>query len=409
MSCNKLNTILLGGKRGSDGKYPVQREILFSPAGKLIADALPAECQVLYVRQDSEPELDGITSISCPDDADFSQMISAGIADMHGDIMLLSTPMPGVVTAEYQMVIDQHREAHTAVTTLTCGALDDTWHAAVYDADVLREILSYHPKSLTHSIQIADEISAKTGACRTYSHTAVYTACDAYHAQKTLQHRINSALMEQGVSMLDPDYTYISPYSHIGRGTTILPGCMIRPGTTIGCDCTIGPNSILDHASIGDHTTVNSSQIYESSIGSNATVGPFAYIRPGCQIGDHTRIGDFVELKKATIGNDTKVSHLTYIGDATVGERVNFGCGTVVVNYDGYTKSQTLIGDDCFIGCNTNLVAPVQLGSRVLTAAGTTVTKNVPDGALAVARVRQENKIGWNDRRRRMHGQNDSI
>ena len=147
-----------------------------------------------------------------------------------------------------------------------------------------------------------------------------------------------------------------------------------------------------------------SSQVYESVVGAQATVGPFAYIRPGCKIGDHTRIGDFVELKKAEIGDGTKVSHLTYVGDAQVGERVNFGCGTVVVNYDGYNKYQTVIGDDCFIGCNTNLVSPVRLGDRVFTAAGTTVTKDVPDGALAVARSRQTVYEGWNDRRRAAHG-----
>lgn len=405
MSCYKLNTILLGGKKGADGNYPVQREILFSPAGRLIADALPEQCELFYARQESEPELEGVASILCPDDADFAQMVSTAIEGLEGDVMLLSTPMPEVVAEEYQIVMDQHRQAGTAVTTLTCGALDDTWHIAVYNVGVLREILACQPQSLTQSIHIANDISAKTGSCRTHSHTAVVTACDAYHAQKVLQHRVNSALMEQGVGMLDPEYTYISPYSEIGVGTTLLPGCMIRPGSRIGCGCTIGPNTILDCASIGNCTSVNSSQIYESSVGSNATVGPFAYIRPGCSVGDETRIGDFVELKKAEIGNGTKVSHLTYIGDATVGRHVNFGCGTVVVNYDGYTKSQTVIGDECFIGCNTNLVAPVQLGDRVLTAAGTTVTKDVPDGALAVARTRQENKEGWNDVRRRMHGQ----
>lgn len=407
MSCNKLNTILLGGKKGADGKYPVQREILFSPVGRLVADALPEQCSLRYARHESEPELAGVESIVCADGADFTQMVSTAIDGMEGDVMLLSTPMPEVTAEEYQLVMDQHREAGTAVTTLTCGALDDTWHIAVYNVDMLRQILAAHPTSLTRSIHVANDISAKTGSCRTHSHTAVVTACDAYHAQKVLQHRVNSALMEQGVSMLDPEYTYISPYCEIGSGTTVLPGCMIHSGSRVGCGCTIGPNTILDRATVGDRTSVNSSQIYESSIGSDATVGPFAYIRPGCTVGDETRIGDFVELKKASIGTGTKVSHLTYIGDATVGQHVNFGCGTVVVNYDGYTKSQTVIGDDCFIGCNTNLVAPVQLGDRVLTAAGTTVTKDVPDGAMAVARARQENKDGWNDRRRRMHGQKD--
>lgn len=405
MTCDKLNTILLGGRKGKDGKYPVQREILFSPVGRLVADALPEQCKLLYVRQESEKELEGIPSLVCPDDADFTQMLSTAIDGMTGNVMILSTPMPEVVEAEYQSVMELHETSQNAITMLTCGAMADHWHCAVYRVEVLREILSHHPMSLTQSIQIANEISAKTESCRTESHVPVYTACDAYRAQKTLQRRINGALMDRGVNMLDPEYTYVSPYSEIGYDATILPGCMIKPGSKVAGGSTIGPNTILDRAVIGEGTSVNNSQVYESSVGTNATVGPFAYIRPGCQVGDNTRIGDFVELKKAQIGNDTKVSHLTYIGDATVGERVNFGCGTVVVNYDGYVKSQTVIGDDCFIGCNTNLVAPVTVGDRVLTAAGTTVTKDVPDGALAVARARQENKAGWNDYRRRMHGQ----
>lgn len=202
--------------------------------------------------------------------------------------------------------------------------------------------------------------------------------------------------------------TFIAPDAQIDAGASVLPGCIIRAGCKIGKNAVIGPNTILEQAEIGEGTSVNNSQVYESTVGAQATVGPFAYIRPGCQIGDHTRIGDFVELKKAQIGNGTKVSHLTYIGDADVGERVNFGCGTVVVNYDGYVKSKTVIGDDCFIGCNTNLVAPVTLGDRVFTAAGATITKNVPDGALAVARARQTNLDGWNDRRRAAHEKTES-
>jgi UDP-3-O-[3-hydroxymyristoyl] glucosamine N-acyltransferase len=407
MSCEKLNTILLGGRRGRDGKYPAQREILFSPVGRMVADALPDVCDLVYVRQESEAELEGVPSIVCPDDADFTEMLCAAAEKLDGDVMILSTPMPEVEREEYERVIRMHRQSKNAVSMLTCGAMADTWHCAVFQKPVLEEILDSHPMSLTESIRIAESISAKTESCRTEAHVAVYTAYDAYCAQKTMQRRINAALMDKGINMLDPEYTYVSPYTKIGYGTTILPGSMIKPGSWVGCGCTIGPNTILDCASIGDETSVNSSQVYESKVGAHATVGPFAYIRPGCEVGDHTRIGDFVELKKAHIGNGTKVSHLTYIGDAEVGERVNFGCGTVIVNYDGYVKSKTVIGDDCFIGCNTNLVAPVELGDRVLTAAGTTVTKNVPDGAMAVARARQENKEGWNDRRRRMHGQKD--
>lgn len=406
MSCNKMNTLLLGGRRGTDGMYPVQRPILFSEAGRLVADALPQSCSLTYVRQRSEPELAGVPSVECDDNACFFQMVAAAIADMpDGDVMILSTPMPEVTAEEYQLLLDRHSEMDNAITAMVDGVHINEWHAAVCNVKALREVLERQPHSLTQAMQAAGELSEKTGLVRASAHTAVYDACDAYHVQRILMRRINSALMRSGVTMVDPECTYISPYCTVGAGTTILPGCMLYPGTTVGCGCTIGPNAVLDGAVIGDGTRVNSSQVYDSVIGARATVGPYAYIRPGCDIGDETRIGDFVELKKARIGSGTKVSHLTYIGDAVVGTHVNFGCGTVVVNYDGFEKHQTVIGDDCFIGCNTNLVAPVTLGDRVLTAAGTTVTRDVPDGALAASRVRQENHAGWNDRRRRLHGQ----
>ena len=407
MSCNKLNVILLGGQKGSDGIYAVHRNVLFSPVGKLIADALPKKCCLTYARQQSEPELDGISSIVCPDDADFTKMISTGIEGMQGDVLLLSAPMPEISEQEYQMLIDQHCKTGDTVTAMTCGSQDDVWYAALFRINQLREILKFRPQSLTQAVLVCGECNATVGKYRTKEHIVVQTAMDAFCAQKNMQYQINGAWMEQGVTIFDPTYTYISPYARIGRGTTILPGCMIHPESVIGCDCTIGPNTVLHGATIGDRTKVNASQIYESTVGKDATVGPFAYIRPGCMIGNNTRIGDFVELKKASIGDGTKVSHLTYVGDATVGERVNFGCGTVVVNYDGFVKNHTVIGDDCFIGCNTNLVAPVELGDRSLTAAGTTVTRDVPEGALAVARVRQENKKGWNDFRHRLHNKKD--
>ena len=130
-------------------------------------------------------------------------------------------------------------------------------------------------------------------------------------------------------------------------------------------------------------------------MGKFTSVGPFAYIRPNCTIGDHIKLGDFVEVKNSVIGDGTKVSHLTYIGDSDVGRNCNFGCGTVTVNYDRVKKYRTTIGDDCFIGCNTNLVAPVTLGDGAYTAAGTTVTDNVPSQALAIGRARQSNKRDW--------------
>ena len=169
------------------------------------------------------------------------------------------------------------------------------------------------------------------------------------------------------------------------------------------CSVSSAPNAVVDRCAVGDHVIINASQVYESALGAGTDVGPFAHIRPGCTVGPKCHVGAFVQLKNCVLGEGTKMSHLTYVGDADVGAGVNFGCGTVVVNYDGYNKYKTVIGDDCFIGCNTNLVSPVSLGDRVFTAAGTTVTKDVPDGALAVARSRQTVYESWNDRRRAAH------
>lgn len=214
---------------------------------------------------------------------------------------------------------------------------------------------------------------------------------------------ILSEHMERGVTILDPAAVYVDPRVQIGAGTMLLPGTILRGDTVIGSDCEIGPNTMIRDCTVGNYTTVNASQANESQIGSHTNVGPFAYIRPNSVIGDHIKVGDFVEVKNSVIGDGTKISHLTYVGDSDVGERVNFGCGTVTTNYDGFNKHRTIIGDDAFIGCNTNLVAPVRVGSGAYTAAGTTVTKDVPDDSLAIGRPLEAVKSGWAKRFRTVH------
>ena len=198
-----------------------------------------------------------------------------------------------------------------------------------------------------------------------------------------------------GVTVIDPNTTYVDPRCAVAPGVTLLPGIILRGGTVIGTGCEIGPNSMIRDCVVGEYTTVNASQLNESTIGSHTTVGPFAYVRPDCTVGDHCRIGDFVELKNSKLDDGTKVSHLTYVGDSDIGKRVNFGCGTVTTNYNGLKKYRCTVGDDVFLGCNTNLIAPVTIGDGAYTAAGSTVDKDVPAGALAIARARQENKLGW--------------
>ena len=214
-------------------------------------------------------------------------------------------------------------------------------------------------------------------------------------ADELLNKREVKRLMLDGVRILNPETVRVDCGVEVGRDTVIYPNTILEGSTKIGEDCVIGPNTRICDCKIGDNTELQASVALSSEIGSGTSVGPFAYIRPNSKIGDNIKVGDFVEVKNATIGNNTKIAHLTYVGDADVGERVNFGCGTVVVNYDGAHKHRTTIGDDCFIGCNTNLVSPVKVNDGAYTAAGSTITDEVPENALAIARARQVNKTGW--------------
>lgn len=214
-------------------------------------------------------------------------------------------------------------------------------------------------------------------------------------AEALMRTRINEKHMRNGVTIINPEATYISAEAMIGRDTVIQPGSMIEGTTVIGEDCIIGPNTQIIDSRIGDRTAVHSSVVRESAVAEDTAIGPFANIRPLSDIGSHVKIGNFVEVKKSKLGNDTKVSHLSYIGDAEIGSNVNVGCGSITVNYDGKNKFQTIIEDDVFVGCNTNLVAPVKVGKGSFIAAGSTITKEVPEDALAIARARQENKPNY--------------
>lgn len=418
---SKIAVVYLNGVRESDGLSSFSRPILYSAAADWVTAALCSEkfdeptliCPINETPFASERE--ALDKMTIPHEAEH--------------VLIMSAAMPELTEADFSRLADLHAAVGNDVTLLCCesteresaavlygaqglvrgigrGTGTRALHAVIFKKSMLEAALP-QARCLFTAVAAAIERGAMTDAVCIPPVTEIVDGTTAYEAQRKLMLKINMAHIANGVQIFAPESTYIAPDAEIGAGASILPGCMIYSGCKIGARAVIGPNSILDKATIGEGTSVNNSQVYESVVGGHATVGPFAYIRPGCTIGDNTRIGDFVELKKAQIGNGTKVSHLTYIGDAQVGERVNFGCGTVVVNYDGYIKSKTTIGDDCFIGCNTNLVAPVTLGDRVFTAAGTTVTKDVPDGALTVARARQSNLEGWNDRRRARMGKKD--
>lgn len=225
--------------------------------------------------------------------------------------------------------------------------------------------------------------------------TAVNSKVELSNAEIIMRKRINKMHMENGVTLIDPNNTYIGSEVEIGSDTIIYPGNVIEGKTVIKEGCMLYPNSRIKDSIIGAQVTIQSSVVLYSNIGENTTVGPFAYIRPDSNIGKNARIGDFVEIKKSTIGDNTKVSHLTYIGDSEVGSKCNFGCGTVIVNYDGKEKHKTIIGDNVFIGCNANLISPVEIKNNSYVAAGSTITKEVPEGSLAIARARQTNIDKW--------------
>lgn len=235
--------------------------------------------------------------------------------------------------------------------------------------DALKEIKPNNAQGeyyLTDVIKIMNSKGLKTGAVIVEDNTEILGVNDRVQLElltKVLQMRINTEHMKKGVTIEDINTTYIYDDVEIGMDTVIHPNTTIKSGVTIGEDCEIGPNS---------------------------------YIREGCKLSNRVKIGSFVEIKKAIIGEGTKVPHLSYMGDCEIGEKCNIGCGTITCNYDGFHKSKTIIGNNSFIGSNTNLVAPVTLGDNTFVAAGSTITDDVPSDALAIARQRQTNKEGWN-------------
>jgi bifunctional UDP-N-acetylglucosamine pyrophosphorylase / glucosamine-1-phosphate N-acetyltransferase len=214
-------------------------------------------------------------------------------------------------------------------------------------------------------------------------------------AYQILQSRIKDEWMAAGVTIIDPDSVTIDDTVQIGVDAIIEPQTHLRGKTTIGSGSRIGPGSTIENSHIGDRVTVLHSVVVDSSIGDKANIGPFAHIRQQATVGESCRVGNFVELKKSTLGENTNVAHLSYIGDATLGKQVNIGAGTITVNYDGKHKHQTTIGNFTRIGSNNTLIAPLNLGNGVTTAAGSTIAEDVPDDCLAIARSRQTIKPGW--------------
>ena len=284
------------------------------------------------------------------------------------------------------------------INEINSGAM---WFRADALVELLSKVTNDNSKGeyyLTDTVGIAVREKRPVGAYTAKNADAVLGAnnrLQLMELNEKLRRKVLERLMLSGVSIPCADGVIIDDHAEIGTDTVILPGTIIKEGSTVGRHCVIGPNTVLYKTKVGDNVTLNQVQAEEAEVADNANLGPFVHLRPNAKIGESVHCGNFVEIKNSVIGAHTAVSHLTYVGDSDVGKGVNFGCGVVTVNFNGKTKNRCVIGDDAFIGCNTNLIAPVKIGDRAYTAAGSTIDRDIPDDALAIARSRQENKENW--------------
>ena len=360
-----------------------------------------------------------------------------------GDVLVLVGDAPLLRAEELDALVQVHREKGAAATVLTARMVDPTGYGRVLrdeEGDVAGIV---EEKDATPEQRATTEINTGIYCFDAPSLFAALGEVDCANAQgeyyltdvvAVLRRRgkrvaarvtpfpeealgINSrqqlaqataavfartcrGLMDAGVTIEDPLATYVEPGVTVGADTVIKPQTFLEGRTTVGSGCTLGPGCRISDCRIGDNVFIEYSVLRSATVGEDVTIGPFAYLRPGTDVGPGAKVGDFVEIKNSSIGAGSKVPHHSYIGDTTMGARVNIGAGTITCNYDGFEKHRTVIEDDVFIGANNNLVAPVRVGTGAYTATGSTITKEVPPGALAVARARQEHKEGWADRRR---------
>lgn len=320
-------------------------------------------------------------------------------------VVAVNADMPLITEKTVRESIERHKKEQNGVTVVSdeCGA--ELAAMYIFSGKVLEKARGSKDGGLKISeiLEAAEKTGDRVGKIVAKNSEEMLRIADCAalsEAEKIVHDRVISHHMKNGVTFILPETTVVEVGVKIGTDTVVYPGAVIKRGTKIGRHCTVGMNTMIENSEIGDGVNILSSVILCSSVGSGTSVGPFAYIRPGSSVGESVKVGDFVEIKNSTVGDGTKISHLTYVGDSDVGERVNFGCGTVTVNYDGRKKYRTTIGDDSFIGCNTNLVAPVTVERGGYIAAGSTITDTVPSDGLAIARARQVVKKEWKDRRK---------
>ncbi|MCX7842314.1 MAG: bifunctional UDP-N-acetylglucosamine diphosphorylase/glucosamine-1-phosphate N-acetyltransferase GlmU [Clostridia bacterium] len=360
------------------------------------------------------------------------------LKDMEGIVVVLCGDTPLITGETLSRTIKLHKESNNSATVITAILKDPSGYGRIIrdeegnvekiveqrDAsdeekaiceinsgiycfnvkellDSLKELKNDNDQGeyyLTDTLEILIKKGLKVGAVIADNESEIMGINDRVQlslASELLRMRVLNRCMQEGVTIIDPKATYIDAGVRIGTDTIIYPGAIIEGDTEIGEECIIGPNTRITDSKIGNCVEIQNSVIVESTVGDDSKIGPFAYLRPGSSLGRKVKVGDFVEIKKSVIGDKTKIPHLSYVGDAEVGRNVNLGCGTVVVNYDGKKKHKTIIGDNAFVGCNSNLVSPVVINNNSYIAAGSTITEEVPENSLAIARSRQIIKEDW--------------
>ena len=440
------------GRRMKTSKPKALAEVLFKPMIDWVTDAAIAGgvddiCVVTgHGREELEAHLGGKFST-----VEQKELLGTGHAVMQakdfikahtpGDILILNGDAPLIDAKTISTAYEYHTSHKNAVTIISAKIDNPTGYSRIirnkdkclkkiveendtnnaekminevnsgaywFNCSVLLEalegIVEMHDKKrqaeyyLTDAIEVILDKNLNAVAYEAGDPDAVLGANDRVQLQKLneiARRKVMEDLMLDGVSIPCADGVMISPNVKIGAETEILPGTIIKGDTVIGENCVIGPNSLIENSVIGDNVTLNNTQCYSSTVKNGTTIGPFARIRPDCVIGEDVKAGNFVEFKNAKVGDRTSVSHLSYIGDADFGTDINVGCGCATVNYNGKEKNRTKVDDHAFLGCSTYLVAPVSVGKNSYTAAGSVITEDVPDNALAIARSRQTIKKDW--------------
>jgi len=324
--------------------------------------------------------------------------------DRRGTVLILPGDYPAICADTLKSAYEYHleKENHVTVLTNTEGSLSDI--CFINTELLLTEILSSKEENPFESLSIKNIIKKlyakgqKVGGFRASNSEELIKVNDRSQlsrAERTILNRIIKKHMDNGVTFHLPETCMIHNKVVIGKDTVIHPGTQLEGNTVIGENCEIGPYSRIENSVVKDGVHFMNSVMIDSQIGSNTKVGPFAFIRPGSNIGENVKIGDFVEIKNSNIGNNSKVPHLSYVGDADIGRYVNMGCGSIIVNYDGKKKTRSTVGDHAFVGCNVNLVSPVVVNNYAYIAAGSTITDEVPEYSLAIARNRQTIIADW--------------